>query len=467
MSEQQCQGATVGYPLKLNRNIFDSGWMGAPNSERQKLISPVDFEVNWASAGYMSIQALSDISRFQVTGIDNYTNQTTITYGRGSDVSSYTALPRLSLTNLQHIAFANQGSAPSQEATLAFTISSSSKARNPSAPDVVLLCRPIVLQPGVNPVGSFWRGVNESAKGDGSNQIVNVDLSSIYTYGGSNPILQTMMTYETCIPTQFIGYGQVPKIGSISIRVHVLNNPLYIYSDTTGTGKCSSIRNYVFPGEISRMIPFNGYTGIQFATGMAANGSGYEFPDAKTMNPGLTPLASSAMISTWPDVLKQVEFLIPEAFLGKSLADIEKSTVVPVKKAVRKNFKCYTIDPKKDIVDGQIIIDPLTGESLKDTLMRDALDSSGGDPALAAALAGQAVSQTGIMPGDVEEAIFLTVSIVGAIFLVGYFFYVCRLFMDDVPGKLNHLMYLIIAVAILIGTITALAKDLDDKGVKV
>jgi len=214
------------------------------------------------------------------------------------------------------------------------------------------------------------------------------------------------------------------------------------------------------------MIPFNGYTAIQFSIGMAANGSGYEFPDAKNMNPGLTPLASSAMISDWPDVLKQLEFLIPPSFLGKTLAELEKSTVVPVKKTVRKNFKCYTIDPKKDIVDGQIIIDPLTGESLKDTLMQDALDSSGGDPALAAALAGQAVGQSGIMPGDVEEAIFLTFSTIGAIFLVGYFFYVCRLFMDDVPGKLNHLLYLIMAVGILIGIIIALAKDLDDKGVK-
>lgn len=466
MSEQQCQGATIGFPLKLNRNVFDSGWLNATHAERQKLISPIDFEVNWASPGYMSIKSVSDISRFQVTGIDNYTNQTTITYGKGSDVSTYTALPRISLTNIQHAALVNQGHSPSQEVTLAFTINSSSKTRNPSAPDIVLLCRPIVLQSGVNPVGSFWKGVNDSAKGDGSNQIVNVDLSSIYTYGGTDPILQTMMTYETCIPTQFIGYGQVPKVGSILVRVHVMNNPLYIFSDTSGTGKCSSIRNYVFPGEVSRMIPFNGYTGIQFSTGMAANGSGYEFPDAKSMNPGLTPLASSAMISDWPDVLKQLEFLIPEAFLGKSLADLEKSTVVPVKKTVRKNFKCYTIDPKKDIVDGQIIIDPQTGESLKDTLTQDALDSSGGDPALAAALAGQAVGQSGIMPGDVEEAIFITISTLGAIFLVGYFFYVCRLFMDDVPGKLNHLLYLIMAVGILVGIIIALAKDLDDKGVK-
>jgi hypothetical protein len=38
--------------------------------------------------------------------------------------------------------------------------------------------------------------------------------------------------------------------------------------------------------------------------------------------------------------------------------------------------------------------------------------------------------------------------------------------MDDVPGKLNHLLYLIMAVVILIGIIIALAKDLDDKGVK-
>ena len=471
MSEQQCNSGTIGFPLRLNRNIFDPNWLNASQPERQKLISPIDFEVNWAPPSNVTITTLTDLSRFQVNGLDNYASSTTITYGVGSDFVRYTLLPTMSLTKVQHGTLVNQyGTSPTQEVIVAFTIDPSKKVSNPSAPDVILMCRPLILQSGANPNGSLWKAINDSAKsadgnGNGSRQTLAVDLSSIYTYGGREQIIQPMMTYETCVPTQFMGGGKVSKAGSILVRVHVVTNPLTIMSDTAGTGKCTNINGYVFPGSVARLISFQGYTGIQFSTGMEADGSGYMFPSGS--NPQLTPLVTSSTVDNWEDVLKKVEYLIPEAFLGKSLAEIANAPAIPVKAKVKKQYKCYTIDPKKDIVDGQIMIDPSTGESIQDTLRQDALDSSGGDPALAAALAGNAAGQSGIMPGDVEAGIFIALSSLGALCLVGYFFYVLRLFLDATPGRFNHLVYLILAVGILLGIIIGMAKDLDNKGVKV
>jgi hypothetical protein len=142
------------------------------------------------------------------------------------------------------------------------------------------------------------------------------------------------------------------------------------------------------------------------------------------------------------------EFKAKEQELGKSLSDISKATVLPEKKQAKKAFKCYTIDPNKDIVNDQIMIDPTTGECLSDTLKKEALESAGGDPIY---MNGQDTS--GIMPGDIETIVITICVVMGTIILLAYLGYISHLIIYRSAGfheALPHVFGFIMSLLILI-----------------
>jgi hypothetical protein len=182
--------------------------------------------------------------------------------------------------------------------------------------------------------------------------------------------------------------------GSIRMRVNVVMQPLYVNPSENGLGLCSSIKKYTLVTYPKRLVdiflynynnPIFGGMGtnvyIQFQDGYGSDG----FPrplEANNKSNNLVPLTQSSSISSLPDLLQKIEILVPEALLGKSIADIANSKTPPKVAPKKKAFKCYTVDPEKDIVDGQIMIDPTTGKSLKDTLSEKAKDAAGGDTTL-------------------------------------------------------------------------------------
>ena len=467
MSLQNCGTGITGFPLRLNRNIFDPNWLGADESSRKKMVSPIDFDIQWGKANPgMQIETVADTNVFQIKFPDDYANTTSITYGRGKDLLTYKPLPYLSLTKIQHGTLVNQNGNPTQEAILAFTIDRNAKQNNPSSPDIILLCRPLVLSADASSAtgasSNLWRAINESVKTTPpTRKTTTVDLSSIYTYGGGDQLPLPMMTYETCIPTRFIS-STANSEGSVLIRVHVATNPLTIYSENTGTGKCTTINNYIFPESIKRLIsPTLNKTDLQFSTG--SGGANYQYPSSRVAG-YYTPIVNSAIISSWPEVKNKIEYLIPESLLGKSLADIANQIAPPIKKSsARKQFKCYPIDPRKDIVGDQITIDPTSGERLDDFLKEQAAASSGGDPELAAALAGKANEQTGIMPADVEYGIFITLSLVGSIFFIAYFFHIVNLYSNEHEDFYKHLVIFIVIFVVLVIALIFLDKSIKNK----
>ena len=448
MSLQQCGAtATTGFPLSLNRNIFDAGW-GVDESTRKKMVSPTDFNINWGvSNSAMRISTLVDGQQFQINIPADYANSTTITYdsGRGSDLLTYTALPVVSITRIRHSTLVKMDDDPTQEAIFPFIIDRSKKQNNPTSPDIILLCRPLVLSAGKSS-SSFWTAVNSSAKAAaGRNERTGeVNLSSIYTYGDADKTLLPMMTYETCIPTRFIG-GATQKLGSVLVRVHIVSNPLVIFSEESGTGLCMRVTKYIFPSAIKRLISSDlSSSDIQFSTGVGPGTSGYQYP-TNTANGQYEPTSGPSSFTTWDQVTSKLEYLIPEALLGKSLASIANASTAPSSPRASggRNFKCYTIDPQKDIVNGQINIDPTTGESLNKLLEYE----SGGDSALAAGLAGQAVGGAGIMPGDVEYALFIIVTTICTISIVAYTFHIITLYYEGVkPERHAHLILLVVMI---------------------
>jgi hypothetical protein len=415
MSLQQCRlTGTNGFPLRLQRNIFDPNWSGINESDRRKLISPIDFDIAFgpeSSAMNINTAITTGPNKFEITIPDYYANNTTITYNKGSDLLRYTALQTLSITNIRHSSLVNNAYNATHELMWPFVIDRNSKQNNPSSPDIILLCRPLILSEGSNtgPSSDFWNAVNISASTTPQRQrATKVELSSVYTYGDSEKTLMPMMTYETCLNTTFLSNPN--KTGRVIVRVHVITTPTSIYSQSSGTGQCSSSTDYIFPNSIkdkliSLISSTPAITDVQFTAG-----NQYK------------PPVMNEVISIWPR--DKIEFLVPEALLGKSLADISKRMEVPVNRSNRnKQYKCYTIDPTKDIKNGQITVDPLTGENLESTMNTRANELTGGDAQLAAAIAVNAAANSGIMPGHVEYTIFVILTIAGTIFLCAELYY--------------------------------------------
>jgi hypothetical protein len=175
------------------------------------------------------------------------------------------------------------------------------------------------------------------------------------------------------------------------MRVNVGMQPLFVNPSENGLGLCSAINKYTLVTYPKRLVDiflynyknpiFGGMATnvyIQFQDGYGSDG----FPSplqANTKTNNLVPLTQSSNISALATLVQKIEILVPEAFLGKSMAEIANSKTLPKVPSKKKAFKCYTVDPEKDIVDGQIMIDPTTGKSLKDTLNEQATEASGGD----------------------------------------------------------------------------------------
>lgn len=473
MSTQKCSG-TTGFPINVTQNLF-SPWPGGFNPSDPKvtnqLVVATDFSVAWAPKTTLQVSVDDTLSQFQILGLDSTANaNTNITYGMGSDIATYHCQPKLSLVKIQH-ANLIPNSPATQELVMTFKIKDSqNKKDNPSSPDIILLCRPVILA-GDTKIGSeFWKAVNTAALNKSKVQ-TTYNAAENFTYSDGSTLLP-MITYQTCIPTRLIGGPNAPKDGSIRMRVHVVTQPLSIPSSESGSGKCSAVPRFIMPvNGLVDIFGQAGYTKVQFTNGVEADGVTNKYPTPTTpISDSLTlSLPSSTQIVSWQSssgigsVLQTFQYLVPDTFLGKSLSEISGMTKIPDAPATKKAFKCYTIDPKKDVVDDQILIDPTTGRSLQDTMNQQALDASGGDPALAAALAGQAAQETGILPGDIEQVVLIIFSTIGGIALVAHLFYVIRLFMikNYHDGQIQ-LMYFVIAF-ILVFVISLLISDAEQK----
>ena len=462
MSLQVCQGGNTGFPIKLNQTIFDP-WPGVKNEDIQKLIVPTDVEVAWAPASSANITATYVNQIYHIGGFDSIASGTTLTLGG----ARYRCSPVLTLCGIQH-ARLSYAKDVTNEIILVFTIET--KNDNPSSPDMVFMCRPAILTDKKEMSIQLWSSVNSAVKNKSASNLSGFDLSTLFAY--NREVMMPMMSYETCIATRLIGGPNAATEGSAKIRVVVCSQPMYIYAESNGTGKCDRVTKYTVPDRdgmrllnVFQQSGASSYTNIQFTDRKSDNGKTNEFPTIPSPIANYLVLGLSGnMVDNWEGALQAFEYLIPDVFLGKSLASIARSTVPPEKKTGKKAFKCYTIDPRKDVVNDQIMIDPTTGEPLKDTM--DALNrsSAGGDPALAMALGGQAVESSGIQPADIEDVFVYIFSLIGGISLLSYLFYIIRHFMAHRYSEgIAHIVSFIICFLILFAITYNLEKDSENK----
>lgn len=368
MSDTQCKsGDTTGFPVVLAQSLY-SNWPATANAQQQiqKLIVPTDFSFQWQNNGVqtcnISVKNTTNSATgpgvFQVSGFNP--DGSTITYGP----AIYQCSGVISIVQNQHTNF-TQGGGAQYEMILAFQIKN--KNTNPSSPDIILLCRPLVFATSGSNT-PFWNAVNTATKDGAQQNNIGIDLSSFFGYNASLPM--PMITYQTCLPVKVFNNGTF-SYGSLKLRVNVVPQPIHVVATESGLGKCSSINKYtLFTTNNGPLDIFGRGNVLQFRDGF---GSDLYPSDISKTN--LVPSASPAAISALADVLNKFKILVPEAFLGKSLSDIANAQTPPEVRPRKKAFKCYTIDPTKDIVGDQIMVDPTTGQSLKDT-MKDTTDMS-------------------------------------------------------------------------------------------
>jgi hypothetical protein len=202
-----------------------------------------------------------------------------------------------------------------------------------------------------------------------------------------------------------------------------------------------------------------GYNYLQFSTGRTSDGKSNAYPSAKNAN-YLQPLAPSSSVRTWSQALQTFQLLVPEQFLGKSLSEIAKADSLPKPKKVNKPYKCYTIDPTRDVSGNMILIDPTTGEPLSDAVRQDQLDSAGGDTELAMALGGSPPPDPGMQPGDIEEIVVIVIGVIGGVALLAYLFYIFRFFMEhNLDEGWHHLVIFVIVFIVLFLITYFLSED--------
>jgi len=457
MSSQDCQAEDItGFPMRLSQILTDP-WVGIEssnqNTKMRALTAPCDFTVNWAPAAQTTISVTQDAEKFQIRGIDSITSGTTLTYGR----AMYRCSSVLSIVQNQHTNLYNLGNNPgaTYEIILAFQINN--KSENPSSPDIILMCRPLLFS-SWNSV-PFLSSVNEAVL-RGNTQTTTLDISSLYGYNSS--ILLPMVTYQTCISTKLLNPS---KTGSIKVRVHLATQPLYVVADANGLGKCSIVSRYLLVTEPKRVADLflnmgvNGNTKVQFKDGLGTDG----FPNGIGIaNDNLKPLPAASAITDFTTAMNKLSILVPEAFLGKSLgelSDINQPKPVPPK---RKAMKCYRIDPEKDVVNDQILVDPQTGQSLADTMRQEAFDSAGGDLSLMNA---DGINNPGLMPGDIQHILFIIITVIATIFLVLDLGYIAQLFFvrKDFHNGLTQLAMFVVMLVSLILLGVMFTKVVDSK----
>jgi hypothetical protein len=448
MSGEQCKpGDTTGFPIRIGQKLF-SAWPSVElsdiNNKLQEITVPSEYSVNWAPSSNSNISITSSSTLLQINLPDTYITGTTLSYGD----ASYNCCSALSIINNNHSFFCNESRAQFL-AILAFQMNGSSKSSNPSSPDIIIFCRPLAYVSGTsNP--SFWSAVDRACStSPTTSQNTTVDLSSVYGYDKTN--LLPLVKYQTCINARLTGTPH--KLGSLRVSVNLIIPALYL--DMSSSLMSTTSLKYTLPVNTTSLIslfpnpPAN--TKFQFNDGSSSQQT--------STNYLVLGLESPTVLSAFSDVINKIEIQVPESQLGNSLNQVLSSTIVPAKSPGKKAYKCYTVDPKKDIVNGQIMVDPTTGENIADAQAQPGSELNNALSIPSANIETGNI-ETGIMPGDVENVLSITITVFGSIGLFGYLLFILLKGRDvfntgnhTIPGAYNDVLYHIVIFLVIFATL--------------
>ena len=307
-------GSIGGFPLTLSKNLYEK-WSGYNTAgDTKNLETPYDLTIGWQKKIYSGSSFRVEFSENSFARIYIPIYGSSITYNN----TIYNALPYMSLVKTQNTKLL-KGDA-TQELIWAF------KCPDPYAipgnkPHLILICRGTRYKE-TDSVDAFWQVVESSfvSTSRKSNIQSDYNLNTLFPTTEFN-------VYETCI--------QVGTINNYRIRVYVIPTVLDIpLRKESESSKCTTVNKLVLN---MADVPFNEQL----------------------------PTLSTNTIKSWDDVKKYIQ--VQKEGLPNN------SNTTPIS-GPKKNFKCYTIDPDKDIIGDQITIDPATGQPLLEYLREDDMD---------------------------------------------------------------------------------------------
>lgn len=229
--------------------------------------------------------------------------------------------------------------------------------------------------------------------------------------------------------------------------------PIYVKASSSGLDTCKNVSAYSLVTTPKRPVDCfpdaSSSTVFQFSIGLNNYPS-----DSKNNFRFLAPSSSIADLAT---ATQKLMLTVPKPLLGKSVTIISNAVAPPLQSTVEgftdasptKNYKCYRIDPTKDIKNGQIMVDPTTGEPLS-TMIDE--ENAGQDPAITAALNGEVPQPSGLLPGDIEFILSIVATVVGSIILLAYGGYIVNIFFirKDLNSGFFHMSIFIVALFSLV-----------------
>lgn len=424
-----CQdGSLTGFPLQINPqiSIYDSS--SVSQDVIDTITTPVEYSFNWAPSAPFSMSIFRSpgaTGLFQIKGFDAIASGTTIMIGG----AIYSCSNIISIVQNQHkFACADQGAL--YEIILAFQVQN--KMQNQSSPDIILMCRPLVFTNWTIDTSDFWPSVyNLITLPAGSTRTATMDLSSLFAYDSTTP--RPMVTYTTCMPYNLVGSPSVQNL-NISVAVNIVGQPIYLNVPTQVSNACAAITKYtlatstIFPN----FVNVNAGQYFQFAN------NGYSNPATRQNNYIMgTPRSITAS-----DISRYIQIQVPEGMLGESLEDINSYTASNLPKSVKKQYKCYTINPDTDIDGDKILIDPTNGKPLRDSVIDSNTSKSLGIDA----------PPSGLSPGEIQDIVVGIFIFIFATIMVRYAIFIwSNILLEgvDYKYKIAHILGFILIISVL------------------
>lgn len=476
MSLQSCQPtAYSGFPVlppltaagsaPIN-SILTNDYSINTKGEAFCSIVPIDITASWQPTMpsvdvsiYASKHSSTNLINPFVFTLPESTSLTSIQYG----TATYDLYPSIAIVQNQHARLTGSQSSK-YEMIITFYKKDNSNLYS-SSPNILLLCRPLTVS-SEKTTDLIWtpianalaRATRTARRGEGVAATIGFNIESIYTFPTTKSFMP-MVAYSTCLPVKVLNSSilnpeTTAKSGSISMRVYVVNQPLVI--NTTTEMEALIPPSYSLSVPISRLFLQNdvpsGYDRLQFKNGLGTGG----FPSDTAAN--LLPLPYTVSVSgTISNTIRiAYEYVVPDELLGMSITTIAALTDNTKSSASGKSvsprntqFKCYQIDPSKDISNGTITIDPKTGLPLNDLMAQRSYNDNGGDPSLTLDMN----ASSGLMPGDWQQIGVIALIVVVTIFLLVYLLFILDHIIEhrSIQNVLIHCALMALIFGLLIG----------------
>ena len=293
------------------------------------------------------------------------------------------------------------------------------------------MCRPLVFANWTSDTSDFWPSVyNLKSRPSGSTRTTTMDLSSMFAYNSTTP--RPMVTYTTCMPYNLVGSSPVQNL-NINVAVNIIGQPIYLNVPAQVREACAAVTKYT----LATSTIFPNFVNVNSGQYFQFKDNGYSDSNASQNNYIMGPPSRSIATS---DISRYIQLQVPEGMLGQSLEDINSYTANTLPKSVKKQYKCYTINPHTDIDGDKILIDPTNGKPLRDSVIDSNTSKSLGIDA----------PPSGLSPGEIQDIvvgififIFATVMIRYAIFIWS------NILLDgvDYKYKIGHIIGFILIIS--------------------